>query len=169
MIFIKIFFICNSEEERFSWKRFWTFMLNISLGLEYFYTADSFHFQVEFLLLFYWSHMTISDQLLQCKTFHHTNSCDWLGNLIYTWKLKREWRGSSKWKEKQSMFNAAVYVGFVAFSKIPVSTSTAVMSILSTFSFSSCWNSKSSSFPKTTFQGLHTHFNIIDIMSVLSR
>lgn len=66
------------------------------------------------------------------------------------------------------MFNAAVYVGFVAFSKIPVSTSTAVMSILSTFSFSSCWNRESSSFPKPTFLSLHTHFIIIDIMSVLS-
>lgn len=72
-------------------------------------------------------------------------------------------------KEKKSMFNASVYVGFAALSKIPVSTSTAVMSILSTLSFSSCWNSESSSLPKTTFQGLHTHFNIIGIMSVSSR
>lgn len=165
MIFIKFILICNIEEGQFSWKRFWSFRLNTSWRLQHFYTADSFHFQV---LLFYWSHMTIPDQLLQCSTFHHTNFCGWLGNLIYTWQLKREWRAALN-ERKKSMFNAAVYVGFVAFSKIPVSTRTAVMSILSTFSFSSCWNSKSSSFPKTTFQGLHTQFNIIDMMSGLSR
>ena len=81
--------------------------------------------------------------------------------------IKKGVEGSSKWKKKQK--HTAVYVGFVAFSKIPVSTRMAVMSILSTFLFSSCWNSESSSSPKKTLQGLYTHFNVIDIMSALSR
>lgn len=75
----------------------------------------------------------------------------WLwGNLTtHTRLLERKWRAAVNERRESHRFNAGICAGLVAFSKIPGFTSISVTCILSIFSFSSGWNSRSS-FPKAT-------------------